>query len=605
MQKADQILQAIRKLGQNKAPLTRVYRCLYSEDLYLAAYAKIYSNQGAMTPGSDKADTVDGMSLNRIRKIIEELRYERYHFKPVRRTRIPKKSGRGTRNLGVPNFTDKLLQEVLRMILEAYYEPHFRESSHGYRPERGCHTALQRIKQSFRASAWLIEGDIKGCFDNINHDVLLNILKRDIHDGRLIDLIEMSLKAGVMDGWQYHRTYSGTPQGGVLSPLLSNIYLNELDSYIEDVLIPQYTRGKKRQMNREYMRIQGAIQYARKMDRPERVKTLVKQIRTIPSVNTHDPNFRRLRYVRYADDFILGFIGSKSEAEAIKAAIRQFLQEHLQLTLSDEKTLITHARTQHAHFLGYAVSIYQSNDKITRDVKRPKVKKRSVNGHVRLGIPYNLPQQVASRYMKNGKPISEAGLLYHSDAHIIDVYQAQYRGLTEYYKFATDRYRLNYVRHIMEISLVKTLAHKLKTTVKKIYRKYRTNRMVDGLQYKVLRVDVPTKKGTRSIYWGGIPLRTVKACTGELDDNRYVSYEYRSDLIQRLKANECELCGSTKDCEVHHIKKLKDLKRRWAGRKTKPQWVTRMIAMNRKTLVVCHDCHRKIHTGQPIPTNNE
>jgi hypothetical protein len=207
--------------------------------------------------------------------------------------------------------------------------------------------------------------------------------------------------------------------------------------------------------------------------------------------------------------------------------------------------------------------------------------------------------------MKNGKPISEAGLLYHSDAHIIDVYQARYRGLAEYYKFATDRYRLNYVRHIMEISLVKTLAHKLKTTVKKIYSKYRTKRTVDGRQYKVLRVDVPTKKGTRSIYWGGIPLRTVKACTGELDDDRYVSYEYRSDLIQRLKANECELCGSTKDCEVHHIKKLKDLKRRWAGRKTKPQWVTRMIAMNRKTLVVCHDCHRKIHTGQPIPTNNE
>ena len=605
MQKAEQILQAIRKLGEQKVPLTRVYRCLYSEDLYLAAYAKIYSNRGATTPGTDQADTVDGMSLKRIRKIIEQLRQEKYRFKPVRRTKIPKKKGRGQRRLGVPNFTDKLMQEVLRMVLEAYYEPQFRDSSHGYRPERGCHTALKRIKESFRASSWFIEGDINGYFDNIDHDVLMSILQRDIQDGRLLNLIKQSLKSGVMDGWQYHRTYSGTPQGGILSPLLSNIYLNELDTYIEDVLIPKYTKGKKRGLNREYMRVRGSMEYARRTGKVAKTKALVKQLRSIPSIDTHDPHFRRLLYIRYADDFVLSFIGSKSEAEAIKTDIGTFLREHLRLEMSHEKTFITHARTEKAHFLGYAISIYQADDKITRNTKQSKVKRRSANGKVRLGIPYGLPHEIASRYSKHGKVVSDSGLLFYSDAHIIDLYQSRYRGLVEYYKYATDRYRLNYVRHIMEVALVKTLAHKFKSTVSRIYRKYRVKIDLDGRKHSVLQVEVPTQKGIRQIYWGGISLKTVKFDTGQLNDNRYISYEYRSDLIQRLQANECELCGSNKNCEVHHVRKLKDVKKRWAGRESKPDWVMRMIAMNRKTLVVCRECHRKIHNGQATPNKSE
>lgn len=245
MQRAEHILQALRKLGEERIPLTRVYRSLFSEDLYLAGYAKIYRNAGALTPGTEN-DTVDGMSLKRIHALIEALRNERFRFRPSRRIHIPKKSGSGTRPLGIPNFADKLVQEAMRMLLEAYYEPRFRESSHGFRPNRGCHTALQALHQSFGGAVWFIEGDIKGCFDNINHDVLMNILSQDIQDGRLLNLIQMGLKAGIMDGWKYHLTYSGTPQGGVLSPLLSNIYLHELDVFVEDVLIPRHTQGAKR-----------------------------------------------------------------------------------------------------------------------------------------------------------------------------------------------------------------------------------------------------------------------------------------------------------------------------------------------------------------------
>ena len=213
MQKANQTLQALRKLGEQKQPLTRVYRCLYNEELFLAAYNKLYRNQGALTPGTEN-DTVDGMSLKRIRQIIEALRYERFRFRPTRRISIPKKNG-GSRPLGLPNFTEKLVQEALRMMLEAYYEPRFRHSSHGFRPGRGCHTALTHVTNHFQGSSWLIEGDIKACFDQIDRQVLMDILSRDIKDGRLLNLIRMSLDAGIMEDWVYHKTYSGTPQGGV------------------------------------------------------------------------------------------------------------------------------------------------------------------------------------------------------------------------------------------------------------------------------------------------------------------------------------------------------------------------------------------------------
>lgn len=604
MQKAEAILQAIRKLGEQRAPLTRVYRTLYSEDLYLAAYSKIYRNQGTMTPGTED-DTADGMSLKRVRSIIEALRFERYHFKPVRRAEIPKKSGIGKRKLGLPNFTDKLVQEVLRMILEAYYEPRFRDSSHGFRTGRGCHTALRRIKQSFRASAWFIEGDIKGCFDNIDHNILMNLLARDIHDGRLLGLIRQGLKAGVMEDWQYHRTYSGTPQGGILSPLLANVFLHELDAFVEDTLVPRYTQGAKRRVHPQYKSLQTDIARARRQGNTQLAEEFAQQRRSLPSLDNHDPNFRRLRYIRYADDFILSFIGSRAEAEVIKQEISAFLKSSLHLEMSTEKTLITNAHSEHAQFLGYAISIFHADDKITRNTRNSEIKRRAANGKVRLGVPYGLADEIAQRYMRRGKPVSDAAMLAFSDAHIIDNYQNRYRGLAEYYKYAVDRHQLGSLKNIMQAALVKTLMGKYKLSVSKVYRKYRGTVTVNGREYTTLQVVVPTKHGTRTIYWGAIPLTSVEIVTGQLDDNKFVSFAYRSDLVNRLQADKCELCGSRQDCEVHHVRKLSDLKRRWAGRKEKPEWVTRMIAMERKTLVVCRHCHRKIHAGEPTPGSSE
>ena len=604
MQKAEQILQAVQKMGEKRIPLTRVYRSLFSEDLFLAAYDKIARNRGALTVGTEN-DTADGMSRERIQRIIEKLRNERFNFRPARRIQIPKKSG-GTRPLGIPNFTDKLVQEVLRMVLEAYYEPRFRDSSHGFRPGRGCHTALANLQYKFKGAAWFIEGDIRGCFDNIDHEVLMAILARDIQDGRMLNLLRMGLEAGYLENWQYNRTYSGTPQGGILSPLLANIYLHELDAYIEEVLIPQYTRGKKRADNREYGNLAYAIKCARNTGDQKRVQELELQRRKLPSQDVHDPNFRRLKYIRYADDFILSFIGTKSEAEEIKAAISAFLKEKLHLEMSASKTLITHSRTEHARFLGYDISVYHADDKISPR-SGTLTKTRSVNGCIRLGIPYGKVDELARRYMRGEKPIHEAGLLAFSDAQIIDVYQQRFRGVAEYYKFATDRNALRKLKYIMEVSLTKTLANKFKSTVARMYQKYGGKRTVQEYTYKVLVAEVPTKNGTRYIYWGGIPLKVIKTGTEILDDNngrRNVTFSSRTDLVQRLQANECEICGSQENCEVHHVRKLADLKDRWRGRKEKPAWVTTMIAMQRKTLVVCAKCHVAIHTGKPLPTRN-
>jgi len=596
MQKAERILQALHNMGVKRTPLTRVYRSLYSEELYLKAYAKIYKNAGALTPGTE-GETADGMSIEVVRDIIEQMKHERFRFRPSLGTGVPKKSG-DIRKLGMPNFKDKLAQEALRLVLDAYYEPRFRDCSHGYRPGRGCHTALKQIKQSFRGAAWFIEGDIKGCFDNINHDVLLDILARDVQDGRLLNLIRQGLKAGKLEEWEYKETHSGTPQGGILSPLLSNIYLHELDCFVEDVLKPQYnTGGRDRRINPAYKAYERPLRRAREAADLDRVKQLEQERRQLPSRDMYDPNFRRLKYVRYADDFILSFIGTKQEAEAIRDAIATFLRDHLKLELSLEKTSITHATTEKARFLGYDISIYQVDDKLTPHPNMP-AGRRSINGHVRLGVPYGLVNEYAKGYMRKGKTISQSGLLMYSDAHIIDVFQSRFRGIAEYYQYAVDRCRLNSLKNIMQQSLVKTLAHKFKISVGKVYHRYRNKHEVDGFTYKTLSVEVPTAKGTRIIRWGAIPLKTVNVINEPLRDFKDTRWGERSDLLRRLKADKCELCGSRDRVNVHHVRKLADLKRRWQGRREKPAWVVRMIAMQRKTLVVCHDCHVNIHAGR-------
>ncbi len=411
MRIAHKYIEIVRQRGEKGLELKRVYKNILHRKLFLMAYANIYANDGAMTKGVDATDTVDGMSIKRIDRIIRRLRTRKYHWSPARRTKIPKKNSDKKRPLGIPIWSDKLTAEVIRMVLSTYYEPQFNKHSHGFRDQKGCHTALQEIGITWTGIKWFIEGDIKGCFDNIDHDVLLQIIAKKIKDKSLLKLLKQMLKAGYMKDWKYHNTYSGTPQGNVLSPLLSNIILNELDNYVEKELIPQYTKGTDKRRNPEYNRLNVAMTYTKQKGQIEKYKELKKIKSKLPSQVTDDPDYRRLKYVRYADDFLLGFIGSRKEAEEIKQKISQFLKQ-LKLTMSDEKTLITHASKGKAKFLGYEIYLAQDNSRFTKNHKRMnKYPKRSVNGKPILTIPKKVVNEWSHHFTKGGKTVPRMCLL--------------------------------------------------------------------------------------------------------------------------------------------------------------------------------------------------
>src|SRR5580658_336540 len=338
MQNAETVLGVLRERGRKGLPLDELYRQLFNPQLYLLAYGRIYSNHGAMTPGATQ-ETVDGMSLRRIGRIIDAMRHERYRLSPARRIYIPKKSGK-LRPLGLPPWSDKLVGEVVRLLLEAYYEPQFSGRSHGFRPGLGCHTALGEVARTWTGTTWFIEGDVADCFGSLDHEIMIKILAEKIRDNRFLRLMRNMLRAGYLEDWRWNATLSGAPQGGVVSPILSNIYLHKLDDFVETVLIPEYTRGRVRKQDADYARVRAASNRARPRGDRGTARELRKQLRGMPSGDPRDPGYRRLHYCRYADDTLLGFAGPKAEAEEIKARLAAFLRDDLKLELSPGKTLI-------------------------------------------------------------------------------------------------------------------------------------------------------------------------------------------------------------------------------------------------------------------------
>lgn len=586
MRTAKTILTVIHERGKQDKPLERVYKLLFNRELYLIAYAKLYPNNGAMTKGVTE-ETIDGMSIQKIDMIIEQLRQETYYWRPARREYIPKKNGKH-RPLGIPVWSDKLLQEVIRMILEAYYEPQFSEHSHGFRPKRGCHTALQEI-QTWKGTHWFIEGDISSYFDTIDHCVLITMLSKQIQDGRFIRLIKNMLEAGYLDDWKFRKTISGTPQGGVISPLLANIYLHQFDKWVGEELIPQYTRGKRQKANSAYNRLSRKIKFYQDKGEYKKAHQIIVERRNIPSVDTYDTNYRRLRYVRYADDFILGFTGSKAEAKDIKKQIGDFLNIKLHLELSQEKTLITHAAEESAKFLGYEIKAQRVNDYIDNKGRR------SANGVIALFVPASVIESKCHQYMKNGKAIHRNNLLHDDDFSIVQTYQQEYRGLVQYYILAQNLSWFSKVYWYMETSLLKTLAFKHKSSINKMLAKYKaTTTSTNGRTVPCLQVVVPREnKPPLVATWGGVSLSYKRKAV--IEDTPYQVYGGRTELIKRLLANKCELCGSKENIEVHHIRKLADLNKH--NGKIVPKWKEIMSARRRKTLVTCRDCHHAIHNG--------
>ena len=577
MQNAETVLGILRERGKRGLPCNELYRQLFNPQFYLLAYGRIYSNKGAMTPGVTE-ETVDGMSLGKIEAIIVAMRHERYRFKPSRRILIPKKNGK-TRPLGLPTWSDKLVGEVVRLLLEAYYEPMFSDRSHGFRPRRGCHTALREVANVWRGTTWFIEGDIADCFGSLDHQVLISILSEKITDGRFLALISGMLSAGYLEDWKWGATLSGAPQGGIASPVLSNIYLHKLDEFVENTLIPEYTRGRLRKRNPAYRSVEAQIMRARRRSDVPAVRDLRRQQYALPSQDPQDPDYRRLRYIRYADDHLLGFAGPKAEAEAIKERLGVFLREELRLELSPEKTLVTHARTGAARFLGYDI-------RGGHNQRYQRKGRRALNGDIQLCVPDEVVRLAAAPYMAKGKPGRRAAWMGLDDYSIVASYGAKYRGIAQYYMLAGDIRKIHRLRWVMETSMLKTLAGKHGSSVSKMAARYKAK--------------ISTPRGLRTCFeatieregmkplvarFGGFPLARQK--TAILNDRLITGPAYpHKELIDRLRHGVCEVCGSRDGVRVRHVKTLADLDRS----ENAPPWVKIMVARRRKTLIVCGSC---------------
>lgn len=554
-----------------------------------------------MTKGSDES-TIDGMSLKRIEDLIELLKNESYQPQPSRRTYIPKKNGK-RRPLGIPSFNDKLIQEVLKMILEAIYEGHFEPTSHGFRPNRSCHTALLKIQATFTGVKWFIEGDIKGFFDNINHNVLIGIMSKRIKDERFLRLIRKFLNAGYMEDWIYHKTYSGTPQGGIISPILANIYLDQLDKYMREYA-ENFNIGKERKRTQEYRKLEVQrgkfVKILKSCTNEDERDSIISEIRMIekercnvPLSEAIDENYKRLKYIRYADDFLVGVIGSKADCKVIKEDIKVFLSEKLKLELSDEKTLITNAQKP-AHFLGYNIYVRQCNlpkrDKTGRLV-------RNYGGRIVLEITSQVMRKKLLDYSAikltyvNGteiwKPKARYSLKDNDDLEILEKYNSEIRGFYNYYSIANNSSIINSFKYMMEYSMYKTYGTKYRTNKSKIIEKFRIGKDF-GVKFKTK----DGKEKVRLFYNEGF--RRNKTASFNSCDN-IPDYKFHlggTSLINRLKAGKCEICGAENNpIEIHHVRKLKDLK-------GKSFWEALMIARNRKTIALCRECHVKLHHGK-------
>ena len=590
------ILENIRQASKSnkEVKFTRLFRYMLRPDIYYLAYEHLYANNGAATKGVND-DTADGFSEKKVMAIIQSLKDGTYRPSPVRRTYIPKKNGK-LRPLGIPTFTDKLVQEVLRMILEAVYEPIFLPSSHGFRPNRSCHTALKDIKHGYPGVRWFVEGDIKGFFDHIDHGELTALVYEKVKDARIIQLLNMMLKAGYLEDWKYNRTLSGTPQGGIISPLLANIYLHELDKFMADMKAG-FDKPKDRVFTPEYTHIAGRVHHISKLLKnesdPSRIASLRKeqkekraQMMKLPAKSQTD---KRINYVRYADDFLVGVVGSKEDAENIKAEIKTFLASKLKLELSDEKTLITHS-SQYARFLGYDVCV-RRNGQIKNGGQG--FSQRTLSNKVELNVP--LTDKI-EKYLFNRKavmwvdgalrPVHRGALVTMTDLEIVMVYNAELRGICNYYGIASNYGKLGYFAYLMEYSCLMTLASKHKSSVGKIREQFKDGKGGWCIPYE-------SRKGKKYMYFAKYQeCKAPKEVIDEIPHAVPQTIKTQSSFESRLLAKQCELCGNTdsKNYEIHHVHRLKDLK----GKSMLEQV---MLARRRKTIVLCEKCHHNLHNG--------
>jgi len=558
-----------------------VYKYMYNSRLYEIAYHNLKSNPGNMTPGIIPT-TLDGFSFDIIAKTIESLKDQTFKFNPGRRIQIPKANG-GTRPLTIAPPRDKIVQEVIRMILEIIYEPTFSKSSHGFRNGKSCHTALKEIRTKFGVASWYIEGDISKCFDSFDHDLLISFLRNKIKDERFIRLIIKALKAGYFEFREYKHSILGTPQGSIISPILCNIYLDNFDKYVEQ-LIKTFSKGYKARTNPLW------LSYSNKKRRSISTSDKIKWHKlmlSVPSKDLTDPNFKKLVYVRYADDWIIGVRGSFEDCKIILEQIRIYLRDNLKLTLSENKTLITNARQGRAIFLG--TSIYRGIHQ-TFNYSLGSLPPRN-NREVRLEVPLNriLKKLNEVGFLKDRTPIPRFLWLHNTKDQIISLYNSVYRGYINYYSFAMNKNKLNsYLHFILKTSCAKLLAAKFTlNTQSKVYQEFGKDlKGEDNIGFIVADYGLtPWDFKTPSI---------TRFPKNKVSESGIISTLYAETIsVTSLENLNCVNCGSNYRVEMHHIKYLKDLNPKLS------KIDALMAKRRRKQLPLCRECHLSHHSSAP------
>ena len=568
------------------------------------AYESIKSKPGNMTKGVDPS-TLDGMNLKYLKNIQSELKEGKFEFKPARIIKIPKPGKIETRSLTIASPREKVIQKAILQVLEPHYEKIFLDSSHGFRPGRGTHTAMRYLEAKFQSVHYILEVDFYKAFDSIDHSSLMNMFNNDIWCPKTLKLIKSGLKAGYWQLGNLHDNLSvGTPQGSILSPLLCNIFLHKLDEFMEKLKV-QYKVGDKRDGNPEYIKLQNKLKYWRKKGyniiKPTEYKNLLRPFLRLTSIQRNN-DYVRIHYVRYADDFVVGIEGSYNKAQEILENIKYFVKNELNLKLNSEKTGIKNYATKPFLFLGYSIRAphFKGKFKLFETIKlndrfitrRKKVrmtiemdtnkvlKKLHQNGFLKKRTSHAIHKELIYRGTFKGNLIN----LEHSD--IIRYYNSVVRGLFNYYSFVKNRPTVSWIGWLIKESCALTLARKFK---------YKSMRQVFKKFHKDLGVDISKDKRISFVdiaYKSAINISKAINITQEPLKNLEKTWNAKFTKSNLHKA--CIMCGNTVDVEMHHVRKIRDLK----NPNSKLDFFGRqMAAINRKQVPLCKDHHIRLHNN--------
>jgi retron-type reverse transcriptase len=575
---------------------TDLYRFLYKKGLYILAFQKLKSASGKRLLKSGQIP-MDDLSFSEIEKTIKQMREESYQPKPVRTTHSSRK-GESIQSLGVLPLKDKIVQEVMRMVMEAVFDspegPFFEEASHGFRKNRNPHTALREIRHKWSGVNWFIETDTRNCFTGIDHEKLIEVIEEKIPDQRFLNLLRKFLKSGQIEQeWQQRNSFVDTPQGGILSPILANIFFDKFDKFVKE-LQEEYKKGEAKKANRVYRALATKKQQLLKqgLTKTKEFREIVRQMRDMPSLDPKDENFIRIKYIRYADEWLIGIIGSHRVAEEIKERISSFLKDKLKLDLSTDSMKVIHAKTEQATFLDTSLSIGSSKSlaqKVTLSANGSghHVKRRSTGWQVVLRCPIRkLIHKLAEKGYcdKEGRPKAKGAFVQLDPEQIILHYSSVNKGIQHYYRPCDNFVELRRIQYILKFSLAKTLAEKYRKSVPQVFtqQEIRTKYITATGEQKVVKFFINRNWQTN---------RDGFITTPGVDQ---VTLGMRLRTRSKL-GKVCIVCGAEEDIEMHHIRHLRKSGKR---QQKDPSFPSVMGSLDRKQVPLCEECHRKVHRGE-------